>query len=92
MEKKDKRRVIPKAGRDAALEIEIMKIMSRAQTPQSGWDIYQKMLKQVKNPTEGWHLTKLMMGLNVRGYLIRVDSDVDLGYLFSIEKTNALDQ
>ncbi len=83
---KDKRIVIQENETQPVHEIYIMKIMSRATTPQSGWHIYQKMKRIVKNANDGDYILGLMMGLVEKGYLKRVDSDEQLGYLFKIEK------
>ena len=63
-------------------ELLIMQVMGRATTPQTGWDIFQKIKKF--NGMGGDEACSLMLSLAERGYLRIAGRNDDCGYIYSL--------
>lgn len=66
------------------LQITILEVVSRSTTPQTGWDIYQKLRKKKNYSVDGNDLCIKMNSLCEMGYLKRVGHyDCDSQYIIS---------
>lgn len=66
----------------------IMLAMHRATQPNSGWNVFQKVIK-MKPQLGSWsgkECCELMMGLAEDGYLCIVGNDNDCGHLYELNR------